>query len=133
MLSFRNIHTKWWLEVIASHDIVNIVDSSGSESDLGEITGPDSSVGILSLILGIIGGIDVIVNESVSFIPFLIVILLEVMMGGVDGEVLANPSCQFKLFVHFIQKQVVFFTDHSVAVGAVSGENLEAYDKIQQG
>ena len=55
------------------------------------------------------------------------------MMGGVDGEVLANPSCQFKLFVHFIQKQVVFFTDHSVAVGAVSGENLEAYDKIQQG
>ena len=118
--------------MITSHDIVNIVDSSGSETDLGEITWPDTSVSIFSLILGIIGRIYVIVNESVSFIPFLIIILLEVMMSRVDGEVFPYPCCQFKLFVHFIQKQIVFFTDHSVAVCTVSGENLEAYDKIQQ-
>jgi len=41
--------------------------------------------------LGEIGRIDSVVNESVSFIPFLVVVLLVMVMGRVDREV-ANKS-----------------------------------------
>ena len=61
-----------------------------------------------------------IVNVSVSFIPLLIIILLEVLMSGVDGEVLADPAGELQLFVNFVQKQVVLFGNHAVTVAAVS-------------
>ena len=132
MFAFGDVHAIWRLEVVTGHDVIDVVDSSGSKTDFSEVSWPDSTVGVLGLILGVVGGIDVVVDESISVIPLLIVILFEVMVSRVDGEVLTNPCGQFKLFVHFIQEQVVFFADHSVAVGAVSGENLEAFDKIQQ-
>lgn len=68
-----------------------------------------------------------VVNVSVSFIPFLIIILFEVLMCGVNCEVLSDPAGQLQLFVDFVQKQVVLFGDHTVTVSAVSGEYLEAY------
>ena len=39
------------LEVVACHDVVDVVDSSGSEPNLGEISWPNTSIGILGLIL----------------------------------------------------------------------------------
>ena len=68
-----------------------------------------------------------IVNVSVSFIPLLIIILFEVLMCGMDGEVFSDPTGQFQLLVDLVQKQVVLFGDHSVTVAAVSGKYLEAY------
>jgi len=66
VLSFGDLETIWWLEMIACHDIVDVVDSSGSEPNLGEISWPDSSICILSLILREIWSIDVIVDVSES-------------------------------------------------------------------
>ena len=39
------------LEVVPCHDVVDVVDSSGSEPNLGEISWPNSTIGILRLIL----------------------------------------------------------------------------------
>ena len=50
--------------MISCHNIVNVVDSSGSHSDFGEVDGPDSSVCIFCCILGEVGSIHVIVNVS---------------------------------------------------------------------
>ncbi len=51
MLSLRNVHSVRSLEMIAGHDVVNVVDSSWSESDLEEISGPNTTVGVFGLIL----------------------------------------------------------------------------------
>jgi hypothetical protein len=51
MFTFGNFQSVGRFEVISRHDVVDVVDTSGSESDFGEIGGPDSSVGIFSLIL----------------------------------------------------------------------------------
>ena len=90
--SFRDLHSIWRLVVIAGHNVINIVDVSGSESDLEEISGPYSAIGIFSLILRVVRSIDVIVNVSVSFVPFLVVILFKVLMSWVNGEVFSDPS-----------------------------------------
>ncbi len=50
------------LEVVACHNVVDIVDSSWSQPNLGKVSGPNSSVGILGLILREVGRVDVIVN-----------------------------------------------------------------------
>lgn len=68
-----------------------------------------------------------VVNISVSFIPFLIVILFEVLMCGMDGEVLPDPAGQLQLLVDLVQEQVVLFSDHSVTIAAISSEYLETY------
>ena len=118
--------------MIPGHNVVDVVDSSGSESDFGEVNWPDPAVSILGLILGVVGGVDMVMDVSVTFIPFLIVILLEVLMGGVDGEVFGHPCRQLDLFVDFVKQEVVLLADHAVAVCAVASENLEAYDIINK-
>ena len=50
--------------MIASHYVIDVVDSSCSESDFGEISGPHSSVGILRLILRLIRGVNMVMNIS---------------------------------------------------------------------
>jgi hypothetical protein len=50
--------------VVASHNVVDIVDSSRSKSDFSEISWPYTSVGILGLILREVGSIDMIMNVS---------------------------------------------------------------------
>ena len=64
MLSLRNIKSIWRLKVIASHDIVDVADTSWSHSDFSKVHGPDTSIGILRLILGQVGCVDVIMNVS---------------------------------------------------------------------
>lgn len=125
VLSLGDFHSIWGLEVVAGHDVVDIVCGSGSESDLEKVSGPDTSVGVLSLILGVVRGIHVIVDISVSLIPLLVVILFEVLMGRVDSEVLTHPGRQLQLLVRLVQKHIVLLGDHAVAVAAVSGEDLE--------
>ena len=89
--------------MIACHDIVDVADSSWSKSDLGEISRPHSSVGVLSLILRNVRSVDVVMDVSVSFVPFLIVILFVVVMSRVNGEVVGDPSRELKLLVDLIK------------------------------
>ena len=50
--------------MIASHDVVDVVDTSRSHSDFSEIDRPYTTVGILSLILRQIRCIDMIMDVS---------------------------------------------------------------------
>jgi len=93
----------------------------------------------LSTILREIGRIDSVVNVSISFIPFLVVVLLVMVMGRVDREVgdkslsifLGGDSMgfyaysQFQLFVGLIQQGIVLLVDHTVTVGTVSSKDQE--------
>jgi hypothetical protein len=88
--SFGNINTERRFKVISSRNIINVIDRSGSHSDFREIGGPNSSIGSFSLILRVVRRIDSVRNDSISFVPFLIIILFEVVVGGVDSEIIGN-------------------------------------------
>lgn len=64
VFSFGDFKSIWRFEVVASHDVVDVVDSSGSEPDFGEVSGPDTSVGILGLVLREVGRIDVVMDVT---------------------------------------------------------------------
>ncbi len=53
--------------MVASHDVVDVVDSSGSKSDFGEVSGPDTSIGVLGLVLREVRGVDVVMDVSKFF------------------------------------------------------------------
>ncbi len=64
VFSLGDFHSIGSLEMISCHDVIDIVDSSRSESDFGKISGPNSPVCIFGLVLGEIRSIDVIVDIS---------------------------------------------------------------------
>ena len=66
-----------------------------------------------------------IMNVSVSFIPFLIIILFKVLMSWMDSEMFSDPTGKFKLFVDLVQKEIILFGDHTMTVAAVTSEYLE--------
>ena len=72
-----------------------------------------SSVSVLGLILRVVRSIDVIGDDSISFIPLLVVVLLEVLVGWVDSEALGNDGGQFELFVGLVQQDVVLLIEHT--------------------
>lgn len=84
MFSFRDIETFRRIIMITGQNVINIVESSGTKPDFGEISRPNSSIGVLSLFLGIIRWVDTVMNKSVAVLPFLIIILFEVVVRGVD-------------------------------------------------
>ena len=58
--SLRDIHAERRREVISCGDVVDIVETARSELDLGEISWPNTSISIFSLILGEIWWVNVI-------------------------------------------------------------------------
>ena len=64
VFALGDLHAVGGLEVVARHDVVDVVDTSGSKSDLGEVSGPHSTIGILGLILRDVGRVDVIVDVA---------------------------------------------------------------------
>ena len=123
--SLRDIHAEGRWEVISCGNVVDIVETTGSELDLGEISWPNTTISILSLILGEIWWVNVIGNDSISFVPFLEVVLLEVLMSRVDSEI-AHHLSQLELLVSLVKEIVVLLVDHTMAVTTISREHLES-------
>ena len=111
--------------MISCGDVVDIIETTRSELDLGEISWPDTSVSILSLILGEIWWIDVIGDDSISFVPFLEVVLLEMLMSRVDSEI-TDHLCELELLVSLVEEIIVFLVDHTMTVTAISRKHLES-------
>lgn len=88
--SLRNIHAEGWLEEVTSWNIINVSKASRSKSNFGEISGPNSLICVFSLILWVVRRINSVVNNSVSFIPFLVVVLFKVVVSRVNSEILAH-------------------------------------------
>lgn len=88
VLAFWDFKSIRWSVVISCQNVVDVVDSTWSISNLREISRPNSSIGILGLILGDVVGIDVVMNIPGSLVPFLVVELFKVMVSWSDGKVL---------------------------------------------
>ena len=81
-----NIDSMRGLVVVACQDVVCIVQTSWSESDLGEIRWPNTSVHVLGVVLRNVVRVDKVVDVPWSLVPLLEVILLVVMMAGGQRE-----------------------------------------------
>jgi len=125
VLAFGHVEPFRRLVMITGQNVVNVVDSSRSESDFGEIRGPYASICVLGLLLGVVGGVNAVVDESVTVLPLLVVVLFEVVVGRVDAEQAYN-ACKFQLGVSLVKNQVVFLVNHTVAISAVFSEDLES-------
>ena len=68
-----------------------------------------------------------IMNVSVSFIPFLIIILFKVLMSWMDSEMFSDPTGKFKLFVDLVQKEIILLGDHTVTITTITREYLKTY------
>lgn len=90
--SFGNFCTKGRFEMVTSRNVVNVVDRTRSHSDFREIGRPDSSVGSFGLILRVVRSVYSIGNDSISFIPLLVVVLFKVVVSRVDGEVIGDKG-----------------------------------------
>jgi len=123
--ALRNIHAERRWEVISCGDIVNIVETTRSELDLGEISWPNTSISIFSLILGEIWWVNVIWDDSISLIPFLEVVLLEMLMSRMNSEI-AHHLCKLELLVSLVKKIIVFLVDHTMTVTTISRKHLES-------
>lgn len=125
-LSSGHLDAEGRLVVVAGRNVVDVVGASGSHADLGEVGGPDSAVRVLGLVLREVGGVDAVVDDSVALVPLLVVVLLEVVVSGVNGEAGADESGELNLLVGLVEEQVVFLEHHAVAVSAVAGEDQKA-------
>lgn len=84
VLALGDIQTLGRLVVVTGQDVVDVVESSGSVTDLGEVSGPHPAVGVLALLLGVVGGVNTVVDQTVTVLPLLVIVLFEVMVSGVD-------------------------------------------------
>ena len=67
MFSLGDFQTIWRLKVVSSQDIIDVVDSSWSKSDFGEVSRPNTTIGIFSLILRKVRSVNVVVDVSKLF------------------------------------------------------------------
>ena len=86
ILPFWDVDSLWGLVMVTGQNVVDVVDAAWSQFDLGKVGGPHPSVGILGLLLGVVGGVDPVVDDPVPVLPLLVIILFEVVVGRVDGE-----------------------------------------------
>ena len=111
--------------MVTSQDVVDVIDATWSKSNLREISWPGTSVGILGSVLREIRWVYSVVDIPVSLIPFLVVVLFEVMVPWTYREH-TNHICRLELTVCFVQECIVLLLHNTVTVCTVSGENLES-------
>lgn len=124
VFALRDVDAIRSLVMIASEDVIDVVNASRSKTDLREISRPYSSIRVLSFIYGIIGRIYPIMDNPIPILPFLVVVLFEVMMGRVNAEH-SHHVGQFDLFISLVQKGIIFLVDHTMTVSTVTSEHLE--------
>lgn len=124
VLTLWHVHTIRWLEMVTGQDVIDVINTTASHPNLTEVCGPDSTVSVFSLVLREVWWVHTVFNTSVSFVPFLVVVLLVVVMGWVNGEH-GDHFGELELLVASVEDLVVFGVDVAVAVTAVFGEDLE--------
>ena len=86
VLAFGHVDAVRGGVVVAREDVVDVVEASRAEADLGEVRGPGAAVHVLGVVLREVVGVDAIVDVPRTFLPLLVVVLLEVVVARRDRE-----------------------------------------------
>ena len=94
-------------------------------SSLGQIRGPDTLVGVLSLMDSHVRSPDSVTDDTLAVVPLLEVVTSVLLMGGVDLGKEDHLLNEFVLSETLVDEQVVLLVNSTVAALAGSAENLE--------
>jgi len=125
--TLRDIETEWRRVVVTSEQVVGVVGETRLHStSLGQLRGPDTLVGILSLMDGHVGWPDSVIDLTLSEVPLLEVIGAVLLMGGMDLGQIDHLASQLELGETFIDEEIILLMHSTVAALAGSAEDLEA-------
>jgi len=126
VLSLRNLHAVRWLIVVAGADIVDVIRIAWSQSDLRKVGRVNAPISVPCLVLRDVGRVDPIVDHSISTLPLLVVVLLEVVLSWADRIVLAHQSSQLQLPISLIKQHVELLVHDPVTGAAIPGVDHKA-------
>lgn len=116
MSSLWNIKAEWWVIVIASQEIVGVVDQTWTHHVyLGEIWWPDTKVSTLSLMHSLVWWPHSIVDDSLPDIPLLEEVALIFLMSWSNLLELDHSVHELSLLEDLVDHEIVFLMDSSVA------------------
>ena len=125
--TLRDIETEGRRVVVASQQVVGVVDQTrGVSGSLGQLRGPHSLVGVLSLMHSHVWGPDSVMDLALAVVPLLEVVRAVLLMAGMDLGKEHHLLHQLSLFETLIDEQVVLLMHGSVASLASTGEHLES-------
>jgi hypothetical protein len=91
----------------------------------GQIRRPHTLVGILRLMDGHVGGPDSVTDDALAVVPLLEVVTSVFLMSGVDLGEEDHLLHELTLSETFVDEQVVFLMNCTVAALACSAKHLE--------
>ena len=113
--------------MIAGQQVIRVVDVSWAVGDsLGKILGPESSVGVLSVMHGEVWWPDAVMDLSLSEVPLLEEVALVFLMSRMNLAKEDHLVHQLSLLETLIHEQIVLLMDSSVASLAGPDEYLES-------
>jgi hypothetical protein len=131
--TLRNIVTERSCVMIAGEQIVGVVSKTDlMGGDLGELWGPYTLVGVLSLMDGHIGWPDSILDLTLTEVPFLEVVRTILLMSGMDLRKVDHLAHELTLGETFIDEEIILLMHGAVAALAGSGENLESSSQTKK-
>ena len=112
--------------VVTGKQVVRIVRQAWLVSGgLGQIRRPHTLIGILRLMDGHVGSPDSVTDDALAVVPLLEVVTSVFLMSWVDLGEEDHLLHELTLSETFIDEQVVFLMDCTVAALACSAEHLE--------
>jgi hypothetical protein len=122
-----DIETKWWGVVVSSQQVVRVVGQTRlHETCLGQLWGPHTLVGVLSLMHSHVGWPDSVVNSALSEVPLLEIVRAVLLMTWVYLGQVYHLGGKFSLTETFVDQKIVLLMHSTVATLARSGEDLES-------
>ena len=122
-----HIKAERWGVVVTSEQVVGVVDKTRlMGSSLGELRGPDSHVGVLSLMDSHIWWPDSVMDLTLPEVPLLEEVTAVLLMSGMDLRKVHHFALEFHLGETLVDEKIVLLVHSSVAALAGPGEDFEA-------
>ena len=119
--------------MVTSQQVVRVVHDTGRvHGHLGQLWGPDTHVGSLSLMDSLVWRPHSVVDNSLSVIPLLEEIRSVFLMGGVDSRQKFHGLGKLHLSETLVNKEIVLLMHGSVTSLAGSGEDLVSASQTTQ-
>lgn len=128
--ALRDVMAKGSIVVVASQQIVGVVGETRLVSGcFGELRGPHTLVGLLSLMHSHVRWPDAVVDLALAEVPFLEIVTLVFLMRRVQLRKVDHLLTELSLVEALVNEQVVLLMHGTVAALARAGEHLEASAK----
>jgi hypothetical protein len=122
-----DIVTERSIVMVTSEQVVGVVRETGlMGSSLGELWGPHTLVGLLSLMHSHVRRPDSVVDLTLAEVPLLEVITAVLLMSGVNLGEEDHLLAELRLGETFINEEIVLLMHGTVAALAGTGEDLES-------